>query len=256
MKLTVEDIDRTTGNALSEETGVSKDGGPENAGLGDAALKKSVRERVKNMPPRDRVMWFLDYYKIPLIAVTIGIIIVVSVIRSIVTALPDGFYAEFINARILDGSVLMDPFAEYAGIDTSKEICRIDIDPVTNWDANDQASLIVIERTAVRMAAAELDVIAADEEIFMQYAKEGTFADISDLLSANDLERLSPFLVEAVPEISEGVYGIPGYYGIRVEGSDVIRDCGAYPEGGAVIGVLVNTTRRDRAVKFIEYLFR
>ncbi len=243
MKLTVEDINRTTGTDA------------ENTKLGDAALKESVKERVRNMPPRERLLWFLDYYKFALIAVTLGIIIVISIVRSIVTARPDGFYAEFINARILDGSVIMDPFAGYAGIDTSKEVCRIDIDPISNWDANDQQSLLVIERTAVRVAAAELDAMAADEEIFMQYAKEGTFADLSELFSADELERLSPYLVEAIPEFSDGAVGIPAYYGIRVEGSEVLNDCGAYPEGGAVVGVLVNTTRKDRAVKFVRYLF-
>ena len=223
---------------------------------GDEALKEKIKERVKNMPPRERFIWFLDYYKFPLLFIAIAVFVVFSIVHSIITKLPDGFYAEFINARILDSSVIMEPFAEYAGIDTKKESCRIDIDPIENWDSNDQTTLMVIEKTAVRMAAGELDIIAADEDIFMKYATQGDFADLSELLSAEEMERLSPYLVEATAEISDGVYGFPAYYGIRLEGSDVIDKCGAYPEGGAVIAVMVNTTRRDRAVKFLEYLFQ
>ncbi|MCR5674071.1 MAG: hypothetical protein K6G16_00020 [Lachnospiraceae bacterium] len=229
----------------------------ENVVPSDADLKKSRKERIAAMTPREKWLYFLDYYKIPVIAIAAVLIFAVLITRDIRNNLPVGFQAEFLNAIVWDSEEFAASFAEAAGIDLTAETCTIDNDVLQSSDADsyDQASLYSAEKLMVRIAAAEIDVLAADEDIFVQYARGGTLADLREILSDEDLAFYAPYLVEAAAESESGVMSAPCPMGIRAEAATRLNETGAYPEKNAVIGIVANTKHPDRAVAFLNYLF-
>ena len=223
--------------------------------LTDEELKKLRRTRFEQMGLREKILYFLDYYKIPLILITATVLLIASIAHEVLTAKPTGFTAELINAQLYDTQEFGERFAEAAGIDTSKELCVIDADALSSGGGTGtQADLYSAERILVRISAAEMDILAADEEIFRNYARQSIFSDLREALDAETYALFEPWLVYEPLELEDGQLSEPVPTGIRLDTAPVFCDAGIYPNGG-VIGIVANSPHPDRAVAFLKFIF-
>lgn len=236
-----------------EDTGKTGEKTEETRPLTDEELKASRKQRFSQMTTRERLHWLRDYYTIPAVLTIAVILFVVFLTRDIRSNKPDGFYAEFINSGLYVTEELRAGIAEALSVDTAEEFVTIQSDQLSDGAGNDTGNIYAAEAVAVRIAAGEIDVIAADDPRFEQYARGGAFLDLTKILSQEERSAWDSLLVYAREEVEDGVFGEETAYGIRLDDAPGLRGLDVYPNGG-VIGIVANAKHPDRAVQFLHYL--
>ncbi|MBQ3790708.1 MAG: extracellular solute-binding protein [Lachnospiraceae bacterium] len=221
--------------------------------LTDEELKASRKQRFSEMTPKEKLHWLRDYYTLPAVLTIAVILFVVFLTKDIRSNKPDGFYAEFINSGLYVTEELKAEIAEVLSVDTSEEFVTIQSDQLSDGAGNDNANIYAAEAVAVRIAAGEIDVIAADDARFEQYARGGAFLDLKEVLSREECSAWDSLFVYAKEEVEDGVFGEETAYGIRLDDAPGLKELDAYPNGG-VIGIVANAKHPDRAVTFLHYL--
>ena len=88
---------------------------------------RAQRQKLKGQGFKAHWDYFWEYYKIHTIIAVIVVIFLVTFIRDIANKKPYALYSLMINAVGLETQdIIQDGFAEYAGIDTSKEVVLTD----------------------------------------------------------------------------------------------------------------------------------
>ncbi len=189
---------------------------------------------------------------------------------------------------------LQDGFTEYAGIDTKSENVLVDTASNVITSSIDTTTVATSEKIMALISASELDVFVSDVSVAYHYASQETFMDLRDIFGADELKALSDRLFyvdkgyidylaseEYTDYITTGKFDPDNRYavmadeynqtftytivdpatmddpvpvGIILDDSKALADCGAYPQGGAVAAVVINTERIDNAKAFISYL--
>ncbi len=191
---------------------------------------------------------------------------------------------------------LQNGFAEFAGLDTEAETCLVDTASNYISSSLDSTAVATSEKILALISASELDVMVSDESTMAHYASQETFLDLRTVFSKEELDALSDKLFyvdqsyidylssdEYTDYITSGKYDETNKYaciaaeynetytyehfdvedmenpvpvGVYLKDSTVIADCGAYPDGNAIVSIVINTQRTDRALSFIEYLLQ
>jgi len=230
--------------------------------------------------------YFWEYYKIHTIVAVIIVIFLVTFIRDITNKKPYALYAMFINNQGLETQeYLQNGFINEAGIDTNTE--AVLVDTASNYLSNsiDSAAVATSEKIMALLAAKELDVMVADDQVLYHYAAQETFMDLRDVLSADELKKLdennqimyvdqgyidylaseeySDYITtgkydenfeDIIPDKSQMDDPIPA--GIILDNSEALTACGAYTDKTPTAAIAVNTQRVDKAREFIEYLMK
>lgn len=191
--------------------------------------------------------YFWMYYKIPFLAV-IAVCTVVFYFGH--AKLTEKEYA--LNAMLLDvhtdenEEALAEEFAQYAGIDRGKYDVTVSTSLLFSHAASSTYSMTSLARFNSLVGTQELDVCAMLEEDFDNYEKSDCFLNLEEVFSQEELAAF-PALYRDKNGTPVGVYAgelpkiqeIEGYQGENTK---------------AVAGIIYNTTRRDAAKKFLEYL--
>lgn len=252
---------------------------------------REEREALKHSTPKEKAAYFWDYYKWHTIVGIIVICCAVSIAHYYLTLKDVALYVAMLNCSDLEIDENSKPFsqsyAEYAGIDLEDYDLTFNTNLFIGTDDDHGAavsaiygetSTAVMEKLMVSMAAAELDVMMGGGEAFAYYANGSVFCDMHTILSPEQAARYESdfYYIDAAlteqrnemsadsqapstlefpdprkPELMEkpvpvGIYidkdRISGYYYFR----DV--------EDGLVLGILDNSTQRENALSFVDYL--
>lgn len=222
--------------------------------LTDEELKATQKQRFSQMSTREKLHWLRDYYTIPAILTVAVIIFVVLLTKDIRSSKPDGFYAEFINSSLYEIEEWKAEIAEVLSIDPAKEQLTVATAYLSDDNTGQNSDYYAVESIAVRIAAGEIDVIAADEAHFRQYARGGAFMDLRELLSEEEMEAWAPLLVNAQEEVEDGVLGAETPYGLRLKDISGPDSQALYPENDGIIGIVANSKHTERAQTFLRYL--
>lgn len=161
-------------------------------------IREERRKAMSRMNTKEKFAYFWDYYKIHALVTVLIAIAVSSFIYHYVTYKDYGFYAVLLNAGVSDVSeglpeTWASEFQEYAAIDpkeyevyvdTSMDISSTDISQYTI--ANQQKLVALIQ-------AGSVSTIIAETETFEQYAQTECFSSLEDILSAEEIEKYSPY---------------------------------------------------------------
>ncbi len=239
------------------------------------------REALKNGPLRDRIKYFIYYYKWQTIAVIAVIVLAVTLVHDITTAKDTAFYAAFINSSELENSEeFNNAFIAYAGIDTNDYDVTFDTTMyLLGSGSGDQLSIAASQKLVAYMSTGELDIFGANYSLFSDYAHSSYLYDLRDILTEEQLKVCEPYLyyvdqtvVEAIEEAESSLEPVdmpkipdpskpeemnnPIPVGLFTNELDALTDYYYLSEEGSVIGVPVNTKNLDNAVKFIEFITR
>lgn len=192
--------------------------------------------------------------------------------------------------------LLEKDFVEYAGIDTSSVSCFIDTSPSYNMQIIDEVTIATSQKIMANISAAELDVIVGDSDVFSLYANQETLLDLRTVLSPEQIEKYSKdfFYVDQAyldylntdeyqSYVSTGEFDHDNKYavmadrynkdfifpdsdpakmenpipvGIKISSSKEFESTGAYRGNTAYVGIVINTTRPELAVKFIDFIIQ
>lgn len=241
-------------------------------------MHDEIREqnaKMKNASPKEKLSYFKDYYLKATIFIVIGIIFFASLLHSMLSGPKDTAFAALFFNDLGDSSdtTLADNFAEYMGIDTKEHEVYIDASmnyhetpAVTEELPTEQSTeyslggssmyaydgYVDIQKSMALIASKELDIIVGDEEAFSYYAKAECFADITTMLTDEQLEKFKDAMFYYTsPETGKT---IP--VGIYVTGAAKLEEFYYYyGDVEPILGFIVNSQNPDNALAFLDYIY-
>lgn len=244
-------------------------------------------EKMKDKTLKEKLYYFADYYKWPLLAIIVGVIIIVSIIKTIVTGKDYCFVAMLVNSSNVDSEAMSEDFGEYAGLDLNKYDCYINANEVENLAGSNYSDYGVATRFAALLSAGDLDCVVFDSTVFNNKAVNDVFCDISKVLSEEDIKKfedsfyyMDRAVIKKVNEdiAYDGAYNIergtyeeqlrdleyhtdpeamqdPVPVGIIITDCSMVQKIDSYYELIPVFAITQNTSRIDTAIAFLHYLY-
>ncbi len=237
---------------------------------------KEEREALKHGTPKQKLTYFLDYYKWPTLAVVVGVILVITFVTQIVTSKDTAFYAAFISGTELEPAARYNQaFAEYADINLSKNDTIFDSTMHISAGSPDQITIASSQRLMVYIASSEIDVLVMDPPTMEHYALTEIFHDLREFLTQEQLAAYSPYfyyvdqaIIDRQSEDKNYVYDGPKQdhrdpdtmenpipVGIYLDNAAALREAYYFNSSDIIIGFVVNSTRPEASLKYLDYLF-
>ncbi len=241
---------------------------------------REEREAMKQKSFKERLQYFVDYYKWHVIGGVALIAFVISLIYSVVTRKEWAFYGAFVNSYQAPGyDAFLEDFAGEADIDLNEYDVMFDTNMYITVNAYDQGSVDATERLGVYIAAGDVDVMASGPMVINRYAYNGTFKDLRQVLPQELQIRLEPYYyymdaavaaeIDAAQE--NGTFdNIPSYpaspsdpmgmkdpvpVGLYIQDSSRIQQAFVFQEEEVILGVLGNVTDTESVLQLIRMIY-
>lgn len=207
-------------------------------------------KKMKDKPLKEKLSYFVEYYKWPVLAAIIIIGVLTSIIYTVVSSKDSCFYAMIVNSTNIDSEKLIEGFSTYAQLDTDHYDCLIEANSseVPNATGMDMSTST---RFAANISTGELDIVIYDSENFDIKSSHDLFVDLRDILSKEEIQKYEPYFYYMVTTDSNESVPV----GIVVSDSNLVSSINAYYGLTPVFGVLKNSQRIDTAVAFLNYIF-
>lgn len=151
---------------------------------------REQQQKTKDMSAKGKLEYFWYYYKVHAIVAVSVIALAIMFIYQYATNKDYGFYAAFINANdSANQETWGDEFAEYAGIDTDKYLSYIDTSILYSESNTSQYTIAAAEKLIAMLQTGIVDILVADTETFEGYAQNEFFADLTQVLPEDLLEK-------------------------------------------------------------------
>lgn len=245
---------------------------------------KEERDAVKNGPLKQKLRYFLDYYKWHFIISICAISMMITFIYQIATYKDTAFTAVMMNAysRTEEG-VYEQEYAAYAGIDLAKYNILFDTSIFISDEYSHDVTSASAQKLTTLSGASALDVMVTDTDSFQVYANLGSFHDLRSFLSEEQLAGYEPYFyyvdkktmdeIAAANDTMDDTF-VPTYpdpakpdemtepipVGIYLDHCEKLLN--SYDFSGeqdsdmhVVVGVYTNTQHADHAMKFIDFIF-
>jgi len=242
---------------------------------------KADYAKVKDQPPKEKLIFFWDYYKIPILCIILVVVLVVQGIASIVNHQETVFSAVLLNCKIgIKEDALLDGFYEYAGIDSKTQTAAFYSDMVLA-EGNNQVNTNTIQRIMAGIAVQDTDFIAGTPYAFQMcaYHSGRILKDLRDFWDEDTLKRFSGriyYVDNAIidqinspvgEQVEPSVLAYPKNpkdpttmkdpipVGIDISDRTTFQNAYYLPDTEVYMGVVANTLRPELTAKFIDYLF-
>lgn len=238
---------------------------------------REERQALKNKSLKDKLSYFFDYYKWHTLAVIVLIAVVISLVSSFINHKDWGFYVCLLNTSSYPwAETYVQNFAEYAEIDTGEYEVVFDTDMFINADMTGMETAATLQKITTYAMAGDIDVMIAGSEFIERYANGKNFHNLRDILTPEQLALCEPYfyyvdqtVVDAVAEANKGgqTYELPYPdpknpdamenpvpVGIYLDNCAALKENFNFLNEEMVLGVYVNTSRTDIALKFIDYI--
>lgn len=209
---------------------------------------KADREALKKLSGQEKWLFIWDYYRIPLIALACVMILTAITLLTNAGREEVALYAVFVNSdKTLEepDSTLLDALAERAGIPMEGRTVDVTANLTLGQDLNEAYDAQTVQVLAALFGISDLDLFAADEEVFEGYAQQDAFADLSVLI---DRELLAGADLYTYTLEGKTVTG-----GIVLHSGSALHEAGYY-HGDVIVGAAVNAEHLEEAVAVLRQL--
>lgn len=214
---------------------------------------KSEKEKLQEMSFRDKMWYIANYYKMHIIGVLLGILVISQVAHIMyLNTFEDALYCVYLNSVSIDPlntAPLEEDFASTLNL-TSKQSITSESLYASYGDSSGEMDYATITKIVALIAAKELDVIIADEDNIKYHANMSACIDFETLLPADLLAVVKDRLYYAV----DAETGESHAFGIDISGTKFAEDSnlGQTPP---YLYIINNSQRIDTAVDLIAYIF-
>ena len=233
---------------------------------------RQQHQKTKDMSLKEKISYFLYYYKFHTLIVIVAIAVIVTLVHDIVTSKDYCFNAIMLNVGSdpISGTELSSDFSGYANLDTKTYECYIDTATTFSLQSSSQYDMVTSQKIFAMEEAGDLDCFVMDSEVFYHYAVNELFMDLSSCFTDEELEKYADYLyyidyidVEEVEEVNTEAethrhpeeMENPVLVGIFVSDSAFIEKTEAYPDAIPVFGIVNSSHRTDTCKKYLEFLF-
>jgi len=244
------------------------------------AIKDEIKEqtnKLKDMSTKEKTEYIWAYYKWWIMGAIVAVMVIISVARSVISnSRPVYLDAMFLNSSIAayeSQCTLEEEFMERYGINPSVYNMNFDYVTTLTDDYGDQASYAGQIKMMSKYSAEQLDIICGQESIMTEQADEGSFYDLSKLMSEDKLkevenkgyelfyhtEKIYDDDIAADEDIpyTEGETYIAGIYIDKCDKLVGDKPSCVYSESGEdrwVLSVAWNTKNPEHAIEFINFV--
>lgn len=241
---------------------------------------KESREALKNASLKEKISYFVYYYKWHVIISILVIVSAISFIHGQLTKKDMVFHAVLLSSweNPANAPTFIYDFYDFAGIDSSEEEIFLDSSILVDRENPSlvEASNTSSQKLMVLTAAQELDMMIAVENAFSSYAYGDVFYDLRALLNEEQLAKYEPYFYYAdgkvIAEITEAREEMdtsfepeftspfepenmtdPIPVGICLDVS-ALKGAYEFKDDNLVMGFYVNSKRLDTALQFADYI--
>lgn len=241
---------------------------------------REEREAIKKGTPKEKLNYFMDYYKWHVIVTVAIIVSVISLGYQIISRKDTAFCAALINGiELTSVEEYIQSFAEYAGIDLEEYDVLLDTTMRIDLNNLDQITISSSEKLMAFIAAKNLDVLITDAQIMEQHANNDTFMDLRNFLSEEQYARYESnfyYIDQAVVDEKNAHYSnldqnyVPVYpdprnpdamrdpipVGIYLDDTSNLRNYYYYDEGDVIVGIVGNMERSENTSLFLDFILQ
>lgn len=253
---------------------------------------REQQHKMKDMTLKGKLQYFWYYYKVHTIISIAVILLSATLIHDILSAKDYIFYGIMLNSIGLSSESMESSFGEYAGLDLETYECFIDTSSTISYSTPSEYTMATIQKLMAQVQSTDLDAVVFDSQVFYNYASTELFADLTTLLTPEELEKYQDNLyyidygqVDASEESFDyeedamvpvaDIYDLtideireeaethrhpetmqrPVPVGIFMEDSPFIKATNSYGQAQPIFGVIINTTRPETAKQYLSYLW-
>ena len=161
-------------------------------------------KQLKGQPLKEQLSYILTNFWIPIVALLAAIVFLVSLVVHWTTQNPTVLTLCCINAVATEDDTggYLQGFAQAQGIDTDQSVLRTEF---IYLGQDSEADYHYMQLFTAMQTVGDLDVAVAEYDIIIDYAYEDSFADLSEILTAAQLDALAPhflYIDQSVLEIA------------------------------------------------------
>lgn len=216
-------------------------------------LEKDKKQLAELKTTEKKIQFIWDYYKIPIITVTVVVAILIISAISNIGRQNTKMYVVLLNNDSLVSEcdeTVFNRMLENGGIDMSKSKVDVNKDLSLGREHNEAADMETLQVLTALFSISDLDVYVADKENFDYFVKEDGFANLNALLDRNLLEEYENDLYVYQDSRGNTVTG-----GIILHSDSLLHKAGYYHDD-VIIGIVGRAVNLDEAVTFVNELLR
>ncbi len=226
---------------------------------------------LKGKPLKYKVKHIFTYYKLPIIALVLAVFIAVSCVSQLASAKSTVLHVYCLDASVVqeeEGSFLLE-LSRAVGVDQNKE----KIEVTAKLDLQDE--LYEGEALAAQIIGGMIDVLAFDEELSLQWLYQDVFADLSEVLTAEQQEMYKDYFLYVDAAVMDKTDSLGELQGTLVFPNPTkpeemerpipvairLADNAEFAniffldrKGTVVIGIVANAPNPENAVLFLDYV--
>lgn len=225
---------------------------------------------LKGKPLKDKLKHIFTYYKLPIIAIVLVLMIVFSLATQLASAKDTMLHVYCLDSFVAqekEETILLE-ISQAVGIDQEKEQIEI------TAKQNPQGELYEGEALAAQIMGGMIDVLALPEDISLQWLYQDVFADLSEILTADQLRAYEDMLLyvdgavlEKMDHLSQQENPLqfpdptkpeemedPIPVAVRVLDGSEFADVFFSNQQSIVIGIVANAPNPENAVFFVDYV--
>ncbi len=216
---------------------------------------KAQGAKVKNMPVHKRLGYYFYYYKWIILVILAAALFIYFIAKSIISnQKPIYLTGVFMNSNTSSGheALMEQAFADYYGIDL--QTYSIDFDYSLGYNIEDPTDSLSTYTPPKMVAYSEGrvgDFVLCDTETFDFFAGSGYFADLSEIVTPEQLSRYQDFFYYF--DAGDGRGSIP--VAVRLEDTQLLHSMSCYRGMDDIyFSVFYNSQHKDHALDFLEFI--
>lgn len=219
---------------------------------------QSEKTKWKEMTGRQRLQYFKDYYMLKAIVVVIILAVVVSLIRTITRnsreVLLSGY---FINVTADEEfyTKLEDGYFSYREGNPKKQQVDLGTDITISPAGNGMTQTDTANKAKVMalISGKLADYMIMDSSEFEEWNMEGVYADLSEVMTDEQLEELAPYLTEVTDEETGNTYPAA----IRLDETELAEEydlTALYGDGSIYLVIMQGAPNLEEMSDFVNYI--
>lgn len=225
------------------------------------AMSDEIRQenqKMKDMTFKGKCGYIWDYYKVPIIAGIIIIILGTIFVRDFIEGRkPEYISAEMVNTVFYydETPTILEDFINYAQIDTKEYNIGIETTGQIDPEGYDQGTIAMREKLMAYYSSHSMNVLIAPEEVVKLYDELGAHEDITGIFTQDEIDSYVERGYDIYYANEEGKIYPAGFY---IGNSEYLKNqCsrGAYlEEQKPVFTFPVGLEEHEHAKEFLEFI--
>lgn len=216
-------------------------------------LEKDKKQLAELKTTEKKIQFIWDYYKIPIITVTVIVaILIVSAISNIGRQNTKMYVVLLNNDSLVSecDETVFNRMLENGGIDMTNSKVDVNKDLSLGREHSETADMETLQVLTALFSISDLDVYVADKENFDYFVEEDGFANLNALLDRDVLEEYKDDLYVYQDSHGNTITG-----GIILHSDSLLHKAGYYHDD-VIIGIVGRAVNLDEAVTFVNELLR